>query len=144
MGRHVGFSGTRVGMTTEQITTVDRLLDDDLTTQFAHHGDCIGADDHFHRLARQQGLKVIGHPPLNDALRAFCEFDECREPKPYLERDKDIVDESDWVIFTPGTFSEILRSGTWATIRYARKKNKAGFIVWPDGTTSDVYGTRGR
>ena len=144
MKKHVGFSGTRMGMTVDQAVTVEGLLTDNLDTGSAHHGDCIGADADFHRLIRSKGLYVIGHPPLNNGLRAFCDFDECREPKPYLERDRDIIDESDWAIFTPGTFREILRSGTWATIRYARKKNMNGFIVWPDGTTSDVFGTRGR
>jgi hypothetical protein len=132
--RHVGFSGTRAGMTSSQIYKVDSLLDDDIITQIAHHGDCIGADEDFHKLAILQGLYIIGHPPLKEKLRANCQFDELRDPKGYVERDHDIVDESDWLIFTPLKYIEILRSGTWATIRYAKKKNKQGFIVWPDGT----------
>ena len=131
--RHVGFSGTRAGMTSSQIYRVDFLLEADIITQVAHHGDCIGADSDFHQLARLHGLEIIGHPPLVEKLRAFCDFDECREPKPYLDRDHDIVDESDWLIFTPGTLTEILRSGTWATVRYAKKRAKDGFIIWSDG-----------
>ena len=30
--------------------------------------------------------------------------------------------------------NEILRSGTWATIRYARKKSKKVMLIFPDGT----------
>lgn len=41
MTRHVGFSGTRVGMSQQQIYKVDSLLDDDIITQVAHSGDCI-------------------------------------------------------------------------------------------------------
>ncbi len=131
-----------MGMTVDQAVEVDDLLENNQDTGFAHHGDCIGADVDFHRIVKQHGMQVIGHPPLNNGLRAFCEFDDCRDPKPYLERDRDIVDESDWMIFTPGTFREILRSGTWATVRYARKRNKPGWIVWPDGIVTDIYGTR--
>lgn len=129
-------------MTDAQLLKVEELLSDNQAEK-AHHGDCIGADVDFHSLSRLKGLWIVGHPPINNGLRAFCEFDECREPKPYLERDRDIVDESDWVIFTPGSYREILRSGTWTCIRYARKKNKEGHVVWPDGTVSDVYGKHG-
>lgn len=134
MKRHVGFSGTRVGMSKQQIDKVDFLLANDITTQVAHSGSCVGADEDFNKLATMQGLYTIGHPPNKDKFRAYSKFDEVREPKDYLERDHDIVDESDWLIFTPLDFIEILRSGTWATVRYAKKRNKEGFIVWPNGT----------
>jgi hypothetical protein len=138
MNSHVGFSGSRAGMTEEQKYRVESFLDQDFTKMSAHHGDCIGADVDFHKIVRRQGLYVIGHPPIKDALRAFCEFDEIREPKDYLKRDLDIVSESDWMIFTPSGFEEILRSGTWTTIRYTRKAKKDGFIVFPDGTVKNV------
>lgn len=136
--RHVGFSGTQKGMTSSQIWSVDKLLDDDLITQVAHHGDCVGADADFHNLSVMQGLKIVGHLPIKDAQRAFCVFNETRVPKDYIDRNHDIVDESDWMIFTPFGFEEILRSGTWATIRYTRIQQKPGFIVWPDGSVVDV------
>lgn len=120
-------------MTSAQIYAVDALLDNDIITQISHHGDCVGADADFHKLAYLQGLRVIGHPPIKNKLRAYCEFDEVREPKEFADRNHDIVNESDWMIFTPSGFIEILRSGTWAAIRYAKNKKKEGFIVWPDG-----------
>lgn len=125
-------------MTSEQIWTIDKLLQDDMITMTAHHGDCVGADADFHRLSRLNGLLVVGHPPIKNDLRAFCDFDEIREPKEPLDRNHDIVDESDWMIFTPSGFKEVLRSGTWATIRYTRKVERAGWIVWPDGRAEDV------
>lgn len=120
-------------MTSAQIFAVDALLDNDILTQFAHHGDCIGADVDFHKISRVQGLSVIGHPPIKTNLRAYCEFDEVREPKEFIIRNHDIVNESNWMIFTPSGFIEILRSGTWSTVRYAKYKNKEGHIIWPDG-----------
>lgn len=129
---HVGFSGTREGMTYNQLITVEDLLWD-LNIQKVHHGDCLGADADFHRLARIQGLYVIGHPPVKDKLRAYCEFDEIRVAKNYLERDRDIVDESAWIIVTPRGFEEEKKSGTWYTARYAYSQSKSVAVVWPDG-----------
>lgn len=137
--RHVGFTGTRLGMTGAQIEQVDQLLLDDMMTDCAHHGDCIGADDQFHNLAKLNNLKTHGHPPLNLSKRAFCEFDTSEEEKEYLDRDRDIVDAVDWMIACPGGFKEELKSGTWYTIRYARKVNRPGWIVWPDGKVTGIY-----
>jgi hypothetical protein len=99
-----------------------------------HHGDCIGADAQLHTLAKAAGLKIIIHPPIDPKKRAFCqEYDEIREEKPYLDRNKDIVNESEFLIATPRTMHEVLRSGTWATVRYARSTNIDIAIIEPDG-----------
>jgi hypothetical protein len=141
MWQRVGFTGTRDGMTAEQILKVGQLLVDDPFTTYAHHGDCLGADADFHKIARTIGLELHGHPPLDPKKRAFCEFyslEVVEEAKGYIERDHDIVDMVDWMIACPRGFEEELRSGTWATIRYARKTRKQGHIVWPDGKVSDI------
>lgn len=139
LNRHVGFTGTREGMTSEQIEGVDNLLMDDLITSCAHSGDCIGADEMFHKLAKLNGLTSHGHPPLDPSKRAFCQFDSMEEEKDYHERNHDIVDSSDWLIACPKGYKEELRSGTWMTIRYAREKGRTGNIVWPDGRITDLY-----
>lgn len=136
--RRVGFSGSQSGMSSEQIYAVDRLLDDDILTELAHHGDCIGSDADFHRIAGLQGLKTHGHPPKNPSKRAWCKFDGIEGEKEYLDRNKDIVNFSDWMIACPPHYEEELRSGTWSTIRYARKIGRQGFIVWPDGKVTDI------
>lgn len=138
MNYHVGFTGTQTGMTAEQMNSVDRLLTDDLTMSAAHHGDCIGADEQFHNLARLNGLTVHGHPPINPNKRAFCEFDSKEEEKDYIPRNHDIVDAVDWMIACPMGYKEELRSGTWSTIRYARSVGRIGVIVWPDGKVKDI------
>ena len=43
------------------------------------------------------------------------------------------MDNSDILIATPKEKEEQLRSGTWATIRYAKKTKKIVFLVYPDG-----------
>jgi hypothetical protein len=46
------------------------------------------------------------------------------DPLPYLTRDYKIVDDVDYMFGAPLQDNEIIRSGTWTTIRYSRKKNK--------------------
>jgi len=98
-----------------------------------HHGDCVGADEEAHAIiwamVQDEGLDclIVIHPPTDEKFRAFCgvvrdPHVEIRAPKPYLERNHDIVDETEVLIATPGTHQEMTRSGTWATIRYARKR----------------------
>lgn len=143
VNKRVGFSGSRFGMTTEQIIAVEKLVDDNLTISWGAHGDCVGADAHFHMIARAQGLFVKGHPPSDPKLRAYCDFDEVADPKPYLVRNADIVDETDFLIATPKEMTEQKRGGTWSTIRYARKEGKPIVIVWPDGTIRMEKGGEG-
>ena len=72
------------------------------------------------------------HPPNIKDKRAFCNDYRFSFPeKPYLERNHDIVDNSDVLIATPKESVEQIRSGTWATIRYAKKLNKPIMIMEP-------------
>lgn len=135
---NVGFTGTQIGMTDEQKKAFKRLIAEIEPTIF-RHGDCIGADEQAHRRVRKYtSAQIIVHPPDNATKRAFCEADKVLAVKPYLNRNHDIVDGSDLLIATPGERKEQLRSGTWATIRYARSKRKPICIIWPDGSTEKV------
>jgi hypothetical protein len=105
-------------------------------TEF-HHGDAIGADAQAARIAKELGYRLVSHPghpkdKNNTMYRAFTNFnDEVREAKLFGVRDHDIVDETDRMVATPVSSEEELRSGTWATIRYARKKGKPVEIIYP-------------
>jgi hypothetical protein len=57
-------------------------------------------------------------------MRSFCESTNILKPKPFLDRNKDIVNSCDILIACPENDIEVLRSGTWSTIRYAKKINK--------------------
>ncbi len=132
---NIGFTGTQNGMTNKQKQSVRRLLATEVDFTL-HHGDCIGADAEADEIAKEIGEdNTVIHPPEISAKRAFCSSTNIKDPKPYLERNHDIVDDSEYLIATPGTTEEVLRSGTWATIRYARKQQKHVAIVYPDGTT---------
>jgi hypothetical protein len=135
----IGFTGTQKGMTAEQKKTFRRLLKQLNPTEF-HNGDCLGADLESYLLIliydaqTKKRVKIVIHPPDKPDKRAFIRFyDEIREPKPYLERDEVIAAECDVLIATPKEFKEEVRSGTWATVRYARKAYKKVYIIWPNG-----------
>lgn len=135
----VGFTGTRQQPTPDATMALSELLARLQPTE-AHHGDCVGADAIFHWyvLTECVGVKRVIHPPTNKAMRAFCTGTaDRREPKPYLERNRDIVDETDVLLAMPQTAEETIRSGTWSTVRYARKAGKKIYIINPDGTVKE-------
>jgi hypothetical protein len=128
----LGFTGTRRGMTLPQHDEVLRQM---LGSWTLHHGDCIGADAQAHVAAQALSLEVVLHPPSENGQRAFCPASVARTPLPYLERNHAIVDECDYLIAAPGEKTERARgSGTWATIRYARKTGVPVTVVFPDGS----------
>jgi len=130
----IGFSGTRKGMTSQQKQVMECLLSKLPKITFAHHGDCIGADAEFHQACLNIHIAIVIHPPSDNKNRANCiGFAEEMPPAPYLERDRRIVDSTELLIATPAG-KEHLRSGTWTTIRYARKRKKPVIIIEPDGS----------
>jgi hypothetical protein len=155
----IGFTGTREGMTDEQRSVLQLVLETSLAVHNIytvgeapeapafHHGDCVGADAQAHEIARAAGWTIILHPPDNDSQRAFCKLvgeepELVREPLPYLERNKQICEHTNMLIACPGTMGELLRSGTWSTVRYARDRRdqwRTGhpiLVIWPNGVTT--------
>jgi len=127
-------------MTSAQAMTVRRLLETngphEGTYHTFHHGDCIGADWQAGSMAWVLGYQIVLHPPEDDSKRAFFStYTVIREPLPYLDRNRIIVDETRLLIATPKEEHEVVRSGTWMTIRYARKHSKEVNLVWPNGKT---------
>ena len=130
----IGFTGTRKGISDDQREAVTELLQS-LSPSEAHHGDCIGADAEFHTLCLELNIPIVIHPPNSDKARAFCDgAADTRDPKPHLDRNHDIVDACDILIACPDSPIERRRSGTWATIRYARKTGKRVEVIPGDST----------
>lgn len=112
-----------------------------------HHGCCVGADHEFHVAVIRNGIgsgeythgPVHAHPCTIEAMvdRGSLELaDEVHPAKPPLDRNRDIVDACDVLLACPKGPEE-QRSGTWATVRYARKQGKRVVIFWPDGRVDD-------
>ena len=130
---YVGITGTQDGVTEAQFSSLKELIEL-LFMNEIHGGDCVGFDAECITLVQEirPEVKTVGHPPLDSKKRAFLEYDELREEKTFLERNHNIVDETGYLLACPNG-PEVLRSGTWATIRYARKLNRPIIILWPDG-----------
>lgn len=123
---HVGFTGTRRGMTAKQVEAVRDILDDRYMLHgfVAHHGDCIGADAQFHSICREPRggpVTIVGHPGPTSRYSAGCEFNERFAPEPYMKRNRAIVHSSLVMIAAPGEDDPRARGGTWATIAIARE-----------------------
>lgn len=85
-----------------------------------HHGAAVGADTEAAAIVQlefkgfeRRGLQVVEHPAGGDPLA----------------RNREIVAAVGLLIAAPDTAVEYLRSGTWATVRYARKAGKPIVIL---------------
>ncbi len=133
MTKHVGFTGTRHGMTPQQVASTYDLLHRIVGVTHAHHGDCVGADADFHAMATRLQLWRVGHLPVDETHRAFCAFDEVRSPLKHMQRNKAIVVGADVMIACPFDAIEKSVGGTWKTVGFTRKAGKPLAIVWPSG-----------
>jgi hypothetical protein len=131
-GRKVGFTGTQKGAQPTQLVAAEerlRQLREEGFDEF-HHGACIGADEQVAKIAKSLGFKVVAHPglakdPTNMQFRSDWNGNhEVLEAKPFIERDHDIVDVTETMLATPLTYEEQARSGTWTTVRYAKKQGR--------------------
>lgn len=128
----IGFTGNRNGLNNEQIQNIKQLLDQivNITDYIVlSHGDCVGSDTDFHNLCLsykdlypEKKIEIHIYPPNNKTMRSFNKGDILMPEKPYLERNLDIIKNSNILIACPVDKNvEELRSGTWSTIRQANK-----------------------
>jgi hypothetical protein len=83
-------------------------------------------------LANFPDCKVICHPPIYESKQAYVGGHVVLPRKDYMSRNRDIVDASEVMIATPKTKEEELRSGTWATVRYAKRKRVLVRVIYPE------------
>ena len=126
----IGITGTREGATDYQLTEIRHLLVQLRGTEF-HHGDCSGVDVQAAAIARELGYRIVCHPPKTTESQGFFGGDEVREPLGYLQRDRNIVDETDVLIVVPLQTEWQPKGGTWYTHDYAVKKDKPLTIIFP-------------
>lgn len=87
-------------------------------------------------MAVGMGYEPVIHPPRDEKKRAFKKAARSGPPFEYLDRNRNIVRQTELLLATPGEKEEVLvGSGTWATIRFARKKaNYKVVVIFPDGS----------
>lgn len=131
--RHVGFTGTRQGMNDYQKAALRKAMEAatlDGIENILHHGDCKGADAEAHAIAVDLGWDIIIHPPTRRVMRAYCgDGAIILPPLDYLPRDEAIVNASRFIFAAPKSNEEEKRSGTWYTVRYARKMGKRVILL---------------
>lgn len=133
MASLIGFTGTRKGVTDACKQQLFFHLDQTRHNAELHHGDCIGADETAHGVAAGLLIPIVIHPPISSGTRAFCQnYSRICQPLGYIDRDRKIVEETHYLIACPEG-EEKIRSGTWTTVRYARKLLRPILILWPNG-----------
>jgi hypothetical protein len=142
----VGFTGTQRGMSYFQQILVEKRLAL-LAPELLIHGACVGADYQADKFAAQLAIDRHAYPSnvytkrvSEQVLRAHEGSSLLYEPTPLapLTRNKFIVEKCDFLIACPGEEFERLRSGTWATIRYAKKVGRSGVIFYPSGREEQI------
>lgn len=126
-----GFTGTQRGMTQRQLHAFGVQL---YGCRILHHGDCIGADAQAYEIARQMNMHIVAHPRINPIKRAWTKSDVIRHPYDYRTRNTQIVNECDILFAAPFDIEKSQPySGTWMTVRIARRAMKPILIVWSNG-----------
>lgn len=135
--RHLGFTGTRLGMTDPQRTTVRRYLSALHGQGFTwlHHGDCVGADEEAHAIWTGLAGMVHVHPGKlpGEPGRAMCQADVVGRVLGPLIRNVEIIETVSALVAAPGTEGEVVRSGTWATVRAALRLGRWVVVCTPSG-----------
>ena len=118
----IGFTGTRKGMSEPQKIGLSRLLyalsaDGEIDGLTFHHGGEPHADKEAANIARGRFWATQNHRPAK------------KDAAHLLKRNRDIVEASEILIAAPDSLEERQRSGTWYTVRYARKQGVPVIIL---------------
>lgn len=137
---NIGFTGTQRGMTSEQAAVFSRLLAEYATPEIHHpeeirfnHGNCIGADEQAAMIAGNMGMWLVAYPGDNPSKQSTITSHHEYAPENNLKRNLQIIEDSDVIFACPGEPNEVLRSGTWMTVRHARKAGKMLIVIMPGG-----------
>jgi hypothetical protein len=131
----VGFVGTADGMTDKQTGQLRWLLGQVEPTE-VHHGDGVGADVQFHRIAVSLSIATILHPSDDTTIRACCEpFARRFEPRAPDDRNQDLVNDSMILMAaTVGSEATDDHSEVWEVVQKAREVGSLIVLIFPDGT----------
>ena len=129
----VAFTGTRQGMNPRQRKAFRELAEkNSFFWTIFNHGSCKGADKDASNIVFELcASRIVAHPCNLSAQQAVTHAHARREVLDPIERNHVMVDESDILVAVPATKDEVIRSGTWATIRYAKKMGKEVIILYP-------------
>jgi hypothetical protein len=127
----IGVTGTREGANDDQLLRVISFMESLGTGHELHHGDCTGVDIQIAAVAKQLGWRIVCHPPRMTETQGYFGGDEVREPLGYLQRDRNIVDQTELLLVVPLQNKWQPKGGTWYTHDYAVKKGKTVEVFYP-------------
>lgn len=134
---NIGFTGTRAGCTYSQKLTLQEVLEELRTKYYAewmHNGDAIGCDYEAAEIWHSLDGKIFLRPCDHKDRGFFPHYDKIAPKRKPLDRNKDIVSASSFVVACSATMKETQRGGTWSTVRYAESRGRKVIIVFPDGS----------
>lgn len=143
----LAFTGTREGLTAAQRAALSSVE----APRKVLHGGAVGADSEFHAFVLSQTIPygvIIEVWPCDPTRAEFWKrqkdgvFYSGRDYVVHpieapLIRNRLMVERCSRLLACPATAHEVLRSGTWATVRAARKLGKPVTIVGPDGSVRE-------
>lgn len=146
-----GVTGSRHGSEGQQYLALKFMIEylHESGLYIMHHGKAKGVDAEAHWIAkrlRAAGMKVVIHPPDNarwrdDTLPVESSWIRELPPAGYHERDRQIAMASAVLVAVP-EFPELdersKRSGTWLTVRYARRYARQVYWCDKDGSIHDA------
>lgn len=138
-----GFTGPRTGVTDAQLGALAAVLtriDRDDGALSLHHGGAEGADEGADGIAVKLGARitVLPTPDRFDVWLKRTDYPRSiAAPMAPLVRNRTLVRMTRRLVATPPGFDEVNRSGTWSTIRWARRERRRITFVWPDGTVTE-------
>lgn len=134
----VAVTGTRMGITTAQIAAITRHL---RHATWLHHGGAVGADRTCHA--------IFARPWQTQVWPSNAEQERWAREQPIgviharrlpLNRNRAMVNIVERVFALPAGMEEEQRSGTWATVRYARAVKCPCLVIYPNGSeTLQIY-----
>jgi predicted Rossmann fold nucleotide-binding protein DprA/Smf involved in DNA uptake len=136
----VGFSGTAGEMTRPQRAAltaffINRVVEKD---SIVFHGGCVGVDQYVHSLCLKHGVLVEVFPSVKHdhwfVPAGSYSWGRVHEAMLPLERNHVIAEVPARLVAVPETETMVLRSGTWATVRYALKANRPVILILPNGS----------
>jgi hypothetical protein len=138
-GLIIAFTGTREGMSnrqteafTELIGAFANVIAEGYQTIFVH-GGCDGADIKTRDITLSMNHSICVECFPGDESQhkknSLCISQVVHPIMPYLWRNKKMVNMGGLLVAAPLSMNEENRSGTWSTIRYARKINKPCIIL---------------
>lgn len=136
----LAFTGSRAGCTEAQRRSLWHLIRIlyGRGYRLLHCGCAIGADETAATLARDTNYRVVGHPSDRPDQVSAIALAACTVILPAvkpLDRNRTMVEASrgGGILIACPSGPEVTRSGTWATVRWARKVGVPRWVVSPDG-----------